>query len=362
MTYENANKQIITDVDKLSLNIYKQILDDYSEASNSIIKEMATLWANAKNVKPEDMYNFAIQYNRLDKMLDEIEKEYIKYSKLAGEKVADNSFLTINESFYRHQYMLDFFTGSDKVQLTFSAINPYIVEASIYGTIESWQKIQSEAIAKIYGNPQSYFPQNGTLTELLVKNRVEEVAKIRQTISSAIIRGESYKDTSNLVKDIIGEGAIKNGEVVASGAKFKALRIARTEGGRNYNAGSYANTQVAKSQGLEVKRQWLATLDGRTRDTHQTLDGKFEDENGLFHADGESADYPQHFGVASLDINCRCTVIDRIEGVELESRRGKDKDGKSKVFEWINYPEWAEKNGLKKNSNGAYYYEKNSKK
>lgn len=359
MTYESANNAILPALDDISIKIYKTILDDYSEAANAVIKEMATMWAGAKNVAPDDMYNYAIQYNRLDKMLDEIEAQYIKYSKLAGEKVADNSFAMINESFYRHQYQLTFFTGSQNVALDFITINPFIVEASVYGTVESWKEINNKAVEKIYGSAGRYMPQNGTLTELLVKNRVEEVAKIRSTISSAIIRGESYKETSNLINNIIGAGRIQRGEVDASGAKYKSLRIARTEGTRNYNAGGYANTQWAKSEGVEVKRQWLATLDGRTRDTHGALDGKFEDENGQWTLTGKKTSYP-----GQVDgFNCRCTVIDRIEGVEIESRRGKvkyiDENGKetwkSEVFSWTDYATWAGKNGLKQNNNGAFY-------
>lgn len=352
MTYESANKYIITELDAISQKIYRKILDDYSEAANAILKEMAVMWAGATSVKPEDMYNYAIQYNRLDKMLDEIEKQYAKYSKLAGEKVAENSFAMINESFYRHQYEITFFTGSQNVGLSFSAINPYLVEASIYGTIESWQKIQSDAFKKIYGSPNNYFPQNGTLTELLVKNRAQEIAQIRTTISSALIRGESYKDTSNLINDIIGQSRINNGEIEASGAKYKSLRIARTEGTRNYNAGSYANTQYAKSKGVEIKRQWLATLDTRTRDTHQALDGKFEDENGQWTLNGQKTSYP---GIVD-GFNCRCTVVNRIDGVPIEERMGRNPvTGKNEVFSWTDYAGWAEKNGLKQKENGAWY-------
>lgn len=351
MTYEQGQKSIITEIDALSIRVYEKVLDDYSDAARAILDEMAKLWAGAKDVKPDDMYNYAIQYNRLEKMLQEIEKQYAYYSNLIGKKVADNSLLSINEAYYRNQYQLQFFSGAKNIDLTFSAINPWLVESSIYGTAESWQKIQTDAFKKIYGNPNRYVPQNGTLTSLLTKNASDEIANIRSSISSSLIRGESYREAAVNIKNIIGNFEKTKHGIEASGAMYKSLRIMRTEGNRNLNAGSYAQTQYAKSEGIEIKRQWLATLDGRTRDSHQALDGKFEDKDGLFHIGTDSASYPGNFGTAKNSINCRCTVIDVIPGVDLDERRGQD----GEVFSWKNYDEWAENNGLKQNQDGAWY-------
>jgi hypothetical protein len=365
LTYEQSAKSIVPIIDDISQGVYKLVLDDYSDAAKSILDKMARMWANAKNVAPEDMVNYAIQYNRLEKMLEDVEKDYMRYAKLAGEKTADNSFNAINESFYRHQYQLDFFTGSDAVKLQFGAINPYLVETSVYGTIESWQKIQNKAFEKIYGNPGKYYPQQGTLTQLLAEKATQEVAQIRGSISSSLIRGESYKDASKAIADIIGKYTTKNGAIdQASGIMYKSLRIMRTEGTRNLNGGSYAMTQYARSEGVGIKRQWIASLDIRTRDSHVALDGKFEDENGLWYIGGDSADYPGRFGLASNSVNCRCAVIDRIEGVELDQRRGRvlkidPVTGKEKwvneVFDWKDYPTWAKDNGLTQNEYGAWH-------
>jgi uncharacterized protein with gpF-like domain len=51
--------------------------------------------------------------------------------------------------------------------------------------------------------------------------------------------------------------------------------------------------------------------------------------------------YPGGFGIASMDINCRCTVRAEIEGMEPKLRRARDeKTGKNVVIPNTTYQEW----------------------
>jgi len=56
-------------------------------------------------------------------------------------------------------------------------------------------------------------------------------------------------------------------------------------------------------------KQWVATLDDRVRDTHLDLDGEIVPLGEPFTAGGYSAQNPGEFGIASQDINCRCTIV-----------------------------------------------------
>ena len=58
-------------------------------------------------------------------------------------------------------------------------------------------------------------------------------------------------------------------------------------------------------------RQWASTLDSRTREEHQKLDGQSRELDEPFDVNGCKAMYPGGFGIASEDINCRCCMLQR---------------------------------------------------
>ncbi len=64
---------------------------------------------------------------------------------------------------------------------------------------------------------------------------------------------------------------------------------------------------AAKAKGADIVKQWDATLDGRTRDTHRLLDGQIRELDEPFEVGGKKADAPGYFGDPAEDCNCRCT-------------------------------------------------------
>ena len=95
---------------------------------------------------------------------------------------------------------------------------------------------------------------------------------------------------------------------------YKARRIARTESHRMREFSTWeAQTEAQKYE--MFKREWLATMDMRTRPEHLALGGKFEGEDGRFHSGEWAAYYPGGFGVAKMDIHCRCSVVANFDGV-----------------------------------------------
>ena len=79
----------------------------------------------------------------------------------------------------------------------------------------------------------------------------------------------------------------------------------------------------AEEMGITVKKRWVATLDNRTRDTHQRLDGQvvpkdqpfvIDDMEIMFPGD-PSCQYPE------LVYNCRCTMEEVYDGIETRRVR-----------------------------------------
>lgn len=84
----------------------------------------------------------------------------------------------------------------------------------------------------------------------------------------------------------------------------------------------------------------FTTLDKKTRKAHRLLDGQIRELDNPFKIYGHKAIYPSNFGIPSLDINCRCAVLQRarwaLDQDELETLKERAKYyglNKSKDFE-----------------------------
>lgn len=84
------------------------------------------------------------------------------------------------------------------------------------------------------------------------------------------------------------------------------IRVADTEVTRDFNAGAF---DYGNKSGLNLKKQWIAILDERTRDTHFELDGVVVGMSDYFvSSSGDSALYPGDFETAAENCNCRCGI------------------------------------------------------
>jgi len=68
----------------------------------------------------------------------------------------------------------------------------------------------------------------------------------------------------------------------------------------------------------------MSALDLRVRHSHRILDGKETDSEGYFHYKGWKAKGPHLWGVPSMDIQCRCLKITKVNGMLPEYRRGRN--------------------------------------
>ncbi|HEM4031005.1 TPA: hypothetical protein U1V77_001990 [Streptococcus suis] len=98
---------------------------------------------------------------------------------------------------------------------------------------------------------------------------------------------------------------------------------------------------------------WVATLDKRTRNTHQYLDGQQVGPEEYFEHNGLRTLQPHMFGIASEDCNCRCRTISRLKDDDTPLLRRDSETGE--VVEYRNYREW-EKNRIQVESSIAKVY------
>lgn len=162
-----------------------------------------------------------------------------------------------------------------------------------------------------------------TLSQRLYKYRSRLAKQISDAISRGMAFGYSY---SRIAQEIA---------TISEASYRQALKIARTEGGRIRSNTTQQGYEEAKSKGVDLQKQWMATLDVRTRQDHGKLDGQIREVDEPFEVNGYKGQGPRLFGIAEEDINCRCTTVTVVNGV---SPKLINPDGtKSK---WQNYDEW----------------------
>jgi len=129
------------------------------------------------------------------------------------------------------------------------------------------------------------------------------------------INATNEKQIKRLVRRGIEQG-LPNKEIAESirqattFSQARAQRIAQTETTKAINsATNEAYNQFEKEEGVKVMKEWIDSRDADVRETHAELGSQPPipvDQD--FKVDGYSGPAPASFGVAAMDINCRCTI------------------------------------------------------
>ena len=128
----------------------------------------------------------------------------------------------------------------------------------------------------------------------------------RQHLQSELLRGIL---TGASMREIA-----KRFQSVTDMTERSAMRNARTAVTGAENAGRIDSYKRAEKMGIKMKQMWMATLDGRTRDSHVMLDGE-EQEVGKKFSNG--CRYPgDPKGVPAEVYNCRCTLVAVVDGAD----------------------------------------------
>lgn len=132
--------------------------------------------------------------------------------------------------------------------------------------------------------------------------------QLQSVATQSILQGESIPEIAHRVAETMGE---KNMNA--------AVRDARTMTTGAENAGRVEAMKRAEDKGIKLRKGWLATLDGRTRHAHRQLDGQMVGVDESFEVDGQKIRFPGDPHAAPyLVYNCRCTLLEQIQGFELD--------------------------------------------
>ena len=154
--------------------------------------------------------------------------------------------------------------------------------------------------------------------------------QITSTVTSGILQGKSIK---GLADDLQTRIPTMN--------RDSAIRTARTAVTGAQNAGRIDSYAAARKMGIKLQKEWLATLDGRTRHSHAMLDGEKVDTDAKFSNGCRFPGDPQ--GRPEEVYNCRCTLIASFPDVNASKaqRRARNSEtGENKVISDMTYQEW----------------------
>lgn len=131
-------------------------------------------------------------------------------------------------------------------------------------------------------------------TKVMSKNMRWNMQKVNSALLQGILQGDSIDTIALRLRNVTNMN------------KKASIRNARTMTTRAENAGRYYAYKRAESIGVKVQKQWIATLDGRTRHTHRMLDKETVDFDEDF---SNGLAYPgDPDGAPSEVYNCRCVL------------------------------------------------------
>ena len=284
----------------------KHLAEEYKRANVSIRKQLETIHRKY-SVNGELSYAEMTKYNRLANLQKDVNAELGRISGITTKNTAKLAGDVYNESFFRTAYALE--QGAN-MNLGFGQLPAKQVEAAIT-------------------NPYR---------EIALDTHKQQVRNnIRRDITQGIIQGESYPQMAKRVQASL-EQNLNNAE-----------RIARTEAHRAREAAGLDSMEHAQEMGVNLQKQWVSTVDQRTRDTHAAMDGqRVAVDEDFTSPSGAKGPAPGELGAAAEVINCRCTSIAIIEGFEPEARRIRGED----VVEYKPYKEYAKEKGWPMKYNG----------
>lgn len=209
------------------------------------------------------------------------------------------------------------------------AYNELFYEYESKNTAINFTILKSEELKTIIETPVANYKLSKRLNDG-VAERLR--SNIKSELTRVFLLGYSYKQTAARLAEL-GYSSYR-----------RALNITRTEAGRVQAIARQKSQMEAMKLGVEFEKEWISTLDNRTRSDHAKLDGQRVKPDEDFEVSGLKAKQPHMFGVAAEDCNCRCRTISRLKNDKTALLRRDNETGK--VGRWKNYHDWASSKGF----------------
>lgn len=272
-------KQSQNALDRLERSYEKELITNYQIALKEIRAKLSLAYEQYGG-----NWNELQRYNRLAKLEKEIAQEISKLTGKNALTLKKGMMNVYEESYYRTAWVL---SNAVKADLGFAMLNRDLVQKAIENPLDRVGFLQRNR-----------------------DNQARLTRQLREQLAQGLIQGEAYGTVAKRIKNRMDVGATN------------VMRIAQTEMHRTRGQGKQSSMEYAVEQGMILKKEFLATVDGNTRDSHGHADGQRVDIDKPFDVGGEKLMYPgDSAGSPENTINCRCTVLEIPEGFSKPSRR-----------------------------------------
>ncbi len=296
MSLDRYLKQADKALERQAKATEREMIRIYSRALKEIRKKMAEIYDRLG-----DRVDYAemVKYRRLEHLEDEVKEILRGLTNKNAQTLRRSLTDQYTESYFRTAFALE---KEVQAKLSYTRVDPKVV----------WAAVQ--------------MPISGASLNERVRQRGNDLFfRVKEEIVQGLIQGESYGAMSRRLKNRL--------EIDTR----RAITMARTESHRIQMAARLDSMIHAEEMGVRMKKVWVATLDDRTRDAHQELDGVAVGVDEDFTSPtGATGPAPGQMGSPEDDINCRCTFRIEVEGFEPKVRRVRGEG----VIPHTNYEEW----------------------
>ena len=258
------------------------------------------------------VYNQSLKYitQKANALQEEIYKIQDKYNSIEDEQERETLKSMERSKVYQKQYQdaLKAQVNSilDKMhRKEFKTVNKYLNDCYDKAFTGNMYVLHGEGIPLIVPIDQEKVVRavqvNSKISKGLYSRLGEDVDLLKRKITAQISRGVATgMSYSQMAQQLAGY--TKTGY-------NNAVRITRTEGHRIQQKSTMDACYAARERGADVVKQWDATMDANTRESHQMVDGEIREldekfSNGLMYPGDPS-------GSAAEVINCRCVLLQR---------------------------------------------------
>lgn len=239
---------------------YNPSLRQLKRASEIYLQDASVRYARRSTLLTAELYG------QMNKSID--------YGSILGRAAEIKIIKDIIGKAYRSIYLL---TGNDEVDKLYEALGKNKPADFIFARSIEVDDVLEE------------------MAELLVETTEN---KVRRLVESGITNGLSNEDIAKSI------------EASTTFSSTRAQLIAQTETTKAINsATNKAYAEFAKTEDVQVLKEWISSRDGSVREEHAALDDSDPiPYNEDFEIDGFSGPAPASFGDAGMDANCRCTI------------------------------------------------------
>ena len=239
------------------------------------------------------------QRDRWKRKIKQVQEVLFNHNSTAAKIVHDNKLDVYTENYLRNAYNMEGISGV------------------------SFELYNEQAVASLIRDREQILPEWKIDEE---KDYQWNYNRVNNAVTQGIIQGKSVEQ----IMDVLAVELRAQNE-------SKMRMFARTAINQAENQGRQRQMEDAAKMGIVQLKQWIATLDSRTRDAHRDLDGQEVPYNKPFNSELGEIMFPSDPTAHPANVyNCRCRMLT----IYPEYRDEQDDWRESEIIDGQTYEEW----------------------